>query len=270
MTGSEAASRAFTRSRTSSGVGGGLALGDWAVRERVARKLGRGDVLRHFQEHRAPAPVPEMREGAGQHLGNPLDQIDVRGPLGDALVVPRRAERRRHSLPPGRLPAGEEQEGYGVGEGLGDASEGVLRAGAALHGEDADPLAVGYPAEAVGHVDAGALLAADDGPDALLSARLDQRLKRIAGHPLDALGPQYLRDDRVAVHRCAPLLACGPRAEAERAHGVYVRPVSGRPLWGHLLCLRGTGDVPSAPRKAAWHYSTGPLSSGLPRRSRAA
>ena len=252
------------------GVGGGLALRDGAVVERVARKFGRGDVLGHFQEHRPPAPVPEVGERAGQHFGNPLDHIDVRGPLGDALVVASRAERRRHSLTSGRLAAGEQQEGDRVGESLGDAAERVLRAGAPLHGEDTDPLAVGYPAEAVGHVDAGALLPADDGPDALLSARLDKRLVRIAGHPLDALGSQYLRDDRVAVHMYAPCWRAALDLKSNaRAGGAFDESPGGS--FGVIGGPCGAfADILAEPRKAARYCSTSALPAGFRRRPEAA
>ena len=176
-----------------------------------------------------------MREGAGHHLRDSLYQVDVGGPLGDSLVVASRAECRRHPLASRRLAAGEEQYGDRVGEGLRDASEGVLGARAALHGEDADLPAVGYPAESVGHVYAGALLAADDRPDALLGAGLYQRLVGIAGHPLDALGLQYLRDDRVAVHVCAPCwcVALWPDWNARRRR---VRRVVGH-SFGSLAAL---------------------------------
>ena len=69
---------------------------------------------------------------------------------------------QRHAL---GVAHGHHQDRHGVAVGLGHAAEGVLGAGAVLHGEDADLLAGGDARDGVGHVQAGALLAHDDRAD---------------------------------------------------------------------------------------------------------
>ena len=110
------------------------------------------------------------------------------------------------------MSAWQEEDGYGVGEGLSDATEGVFGAGAALHGEDADLLAVLDAAEAVGDVDAGALLPAHDGAYAFEGGLVYEGLRGEAGHPLDAFGLQDFRYCSVAVHGVSLLVSgsCGP------------------------------------------------------------
>ena len=85
-----------------------------------------------------------------------------------------------------RLSAGEAEYRHGVGECLGDAAEGVFGAGPGLHSEDADGVAVLYAAEAVGHVNAGALLPGQDGADALAGAGVYEALGGEGGDPLYA------------------------------------------------------------------------------------
>ena len=60
----------------------------------------------------------------------------------------------------------QHQDRHGVGIRLGDAAESVFGAGAVLRQKDAGLFAIVDARKAVGHVHAGAFLAADDGPDA--------------------------------------------------------------------------------------------------------
>ena len=101
-------------------------------------------------------------------------------------------------------PARQEQEGHRVGEALGHAAKGILSPRAALHGEYADLLAVVDAAVAVGHVDAGPLLAAYDRAYALLGTLLDQVLVWVGRHPLHTFHLQYLRYDSIAVQFRSP------------------------------------------------------------------
>ena len=98
------------------------------------------------------------------------------------------------------MTSGEEQNRHRVGERLRDPSISVLSSRALLHGEDADRLAVGYPAEAVGDIDAGPLLPGYDRPDTLPGSLVYKRIGWKAGEEVHALGLQYLRDDVVAQH----------------------------------------------------------------------
>ena len=69
-----------------------------------------------------------------------------------------------------------------------------------LHGEDADALARGDAAHRVGHVQAGALLADDDGADVGLGGGLDDGVDRIADQELDAFALEDLRDGSDRLH----------------------------------------------------------------------
>src|SRR5262249_40193591 len=92
----------------------------------------------------------------------------------------------------------------GIAVRLRDAAEGVLGAGAVLHREDADPVSRRDPADRVGHVQPGALLAHDDRPDVRLRGRLDDLVDRIADEELDALGFQNLCDGLGDFHAIPP------------------------------------------------------------------
>jgi hypothetical protein len=69
-----------------------------------------------------------------------------------------------------------------------------------LHGEDADTLPRGDAAHRVGHVEARALLAHDDGADVGLGGRLDDGVDGVSDEELDAFALQDLRDRRDRLH----------------------------------------------------------------------
>ena len=116
------------------------------------------------------------------------------------LVVEERVEVGRDVGEAPRIAAGQHHDRHRVAVGLGHAAEGVLGAGPVLHGEDADPLARGDAADRVGHVQAGALLAHDDGADVGLGGRLDDRVDRIADQELGTFALQDLGDGGDRLH----------------------------------------------------------------------
>ncbi len=96
----------------------------------------------------------------------------------------------------------QHDDGHRVAVGLRDAAEGVLRARAVLHGEDADAVARGHLGDGVAHVQADALLAHDDGSDVGLGRRLDDRVDGVADDEVDAFALQDLGNHAGDVHGC--------------------------------------------------------------------
>ena len=129
----------------------------------------------------------EVGHGAPDHFGDALDHIYHARPFGYALVVGDGFEVGVNALARGGIAAGDAEEGDGVGVALGDAAEGVFGAGAGLHSEDANLVAVVNAAKAVRHIDARALLAAKYGADALARAGVYEGLRGEAREPLNAL-----------------------------------------------------------------------------------
>ena len=84
------------------------------------------------------------------------------------------------------IAAWEDDDGDGVAIGLRHSPEGILRPWPMLHGEDADTFARRHAAEAIGHVETGALLADNNGPDIGDRCRLDDRIDGIPDEHLDA------------------------------------------------------------------------------------
>ena len=113
-----------------------------------------------LQQHGARLAAAQVVEGAAHELGHALGVVYLGKPLGDAAVVVGGVEAGRSEGAGGWLAAGDEQNGHVVRERLGGAGEGVLGAGALLHGEDAETLAAAGAAESVGDGHADALLPA--------------------------------------------------------------------------------------------------------------
>src|ERR671922_2308616 len=78
-----------------------------------------------------------------------------------------------------RIATGEDDDGDGVAVSLCHAPESVLRPWPMLHGEDADTFTGRHAAEAIGHMQTGALLADDNGSDIGDRSRLDDRVDGI-------------------------------------------------------------------------------------------
>ena len=156
----------------------GLVLLDGRIVQRIAGVFGVGDVAGKLQQDGAEPAVLEVGEGAAHHLRYALHHVDEARPLGDALVVGHGLEVGMHALARAGVAARDGEERHGVGVALRHAAEGVFRARAGLHREDANLVAVVDAAVAVGHVHARAFLAAENGPNALFGRLVNQRLRR--------------------------------------------------------------------------------------------
>ena len=112
-----------------------------------------------------------------------------------------------------RIATGEHDDGRRFAVRLRHAAEGVLRARAVLHREDADLLTRGDAADRVGHVQTSALLANDDGADVSPRGRLDDRVDGVADQKLDTFASQDLGNGIGSFHaRPAYPAASGTRS----------------------------------------------------------
>ena len=173
------------------------------VVEKLLGQFGGGDVGRDFQQHGAGASAAELGEGAAHHGGDALDHVEFIGPLGDGLVAAGGVEVGMDAALVAGHAGGQQEDGHRLGVGLGDAAEAVFSAGAVLHHEDANLLAVGGAGVAVHHVNAGDLLAEDHRADSGDGGSLQQRLVGHAGDELHALHPQYVGDCGNSIHLSA-------------------------------------------------------------------
>ena len=177
------------RCRIRSGTGGEGRL----VVQRLPQLLPE-QVERELDQHRTGPAVAHLGEGPAHGLRNRSGHRDLLGPLGDVAIVEGGVEIRSQVGDPSRIAHWQHQDGNRVPVGLSHAPERVLRAGAVLHREHADPLARVHATEGVRHVETGSLLANDDGPDVGLGRRLDDRAHGIRDDELDALTLQNLCD----------------------------------------------------------------------------
>src|SRR5215831_17440011 len=138
--------------------------------------------------------------GAPHQVGQLLNGMRQRRPLGDRPIDVGGAEYRPDILPRQRQPGRNDQERDVLGKGLGNAGEGVLDAGSGLGGEYAVALAALDAGIAVRQADAHALLPAQDRTDVERGAGLDQRIAGITGEELRSLAPEDFGDDGGAVH----------------------------------------------------------------------
>src|SRR5439155_1268096 len=115
-----------------------------------------------------PAPVPH-------HGGNLSTQGNCFGRLGDGRVGLRGSEEVMNLRGGTRVTQGKQQEGHRVRIGGGDARKGIFRSRAGLHGEDADLMTVGDPAEDVRDSDSNSFLTADEREDACRGGCFDSR-----------------------------------------------------------------------------------------------
>ena len=199
----------------------GAVLGDdhRLVVQRIGRILGIG-VGRQLDDHRRAAAVAQQAEGPAHDVGDFLAIGDRLGVLGDMRHRQGRVEVGRHVGDAARIALRDDEQRNRFAEGLGDAAIGVLRARAALHAEHAHPAALGEPRHGVGHVQADALLAHDDGADVDRGAGLDQMIDRIGEEILDAFLLQNFGDRRTGLHLRSPKIICSvpsSRCRARRA-----------------------------------------------------
>ena len=100
----------------------------------------------------------------------------------------------------GGVAAGENDHGDRIGEGLGDAAEGILGAGAVLNGDDADFLAAGHAGVAIGHVASNPLLAGHDGPNSCFGTGIDDRRCGKGEQVLNTFSLENFRNDCFGLH----------------------------------------------------------------------
>jgi hypothetical protein len=100
--------------------------------------------------------------------------------------VQKRVEVRGNVGQPSRVAPWEDHDRHRITIGLRHPTEGIFRPWPVLHSEDTDALAGRDAAEAVRHVQAGTLLADDDGADIGDCGRLDDRIDGIADEHLYA------------------------------------------------------------------------------------
>ena len=104
------------------------------------------------------------------------------------------------------IAAWEDDDGDGIPVSLCHSPEGILRPWPMLHGEDADAFAGRHAAEAIRHVQTGALLTDDDGPDIGDRRRLDDRINGIPDENLSAFTFENFCDScRTLHHTLLPL-----------------------------------------------------------------
>ena len=72
----------------------------WTVGEVFVGKILQGDVLGYLEQHRAGTAVTHLAEGTAHHFRDALDRVDLRRPLGDALVMRHRVEVGMHLVSP--------------------------------------------------------------------------------------------------------------------------------------------------------------------------
>ena len=157
-----------------------------------------------FQQDGTGLAGAQLGEGVAHQLRHPVGVVDLGGPLGDALVAAGGTEYRVYALPVAGSPGRQQQDGHRVGVGLGHPAKGVLGAGAGLHQENAGALPVGNPGKAVGHVDAGAFLAKDNGSDAGYGGGLDEGIGGHAPDKVHAFQLEHVGNCGNAVHGFLP------------------------------------------------------------------
>ena len=159
---------------------GGIALGNQGAHPAAPVK-GRfvhfleGHIRRYFHHHRADPALAQAGKGPAHYLAGAGRGVQQFYGFGNAAVVGDRIEVGLDALPFPGFAQGQQQEGRGVGVGGGDAGIGVFRAGAVLHGKDAELFPVSDPAVAISNAHAYPFLAADDGADAGGGGRFDDR-----------------------------------------------------------------------------------------------
>jgi hypothetical protein len=178
----------------------------------AVRDLFPHDVDGNLHQHRTRPTVLDLRERPAHRVRHRLREHHLLGPFGHVLIVEEGAEVRRDVEQLARVASGQHDDRDRVAERLRHAAEGVLGAGAVLHGEHADAVAGGHAADGVGHVEARAFLTDDDGADVDLGRRLDDLVDGIADEELHAFTLENIGDDRGCLHAGPPQRDVGARA----------------------------------------------------------
>ncbi len=162
--------------------------------------LLRPQVVWHLDQHRPAAARAQALEGAAHDVGQLLGRRHRLGRLGDAL---HREGGEVVAVDPGHalgVTHGHDEDRHGLAVGLSDAAVGVLRSRPVLHDEHADLPAGSDAGDGVGHVQADALLAHDDGPDPGGRTVLQNVVDGVADDPLHAFPLQDFRNRVAGLH----------------------------------------------------------------------
>ena len=180
-----------------------------SVIERLAADIELQQIARQFNHYWPGPSVFQLAERTPHRRRHLLRHNDVLGLLGDRGIGAAGMEHRKHL----RLLAGmtqrQEQHRHGIGKCRGDAGKGVLSTRPVLHGEHARRPAIGHPRIAVRHVDADALLAADNGSQPTRHGGLDHRRGGKAEQRSHAFTLQDFHDGMVCSHLSPPRTAFG-------------------------------------------------------------
>ena len=174
-------------------------------------------------DHDRPRPAhAHQADGPAHDVGDLTAQGDGLDGLGHRREGPRRAEQGEDLGAITRMAERQEQHRRGVGVRRGHAGKRVLGAGAVLHAEDGQRLAVLHPRVAVGDPHAHPFLAAQHGPDVDLGRGLDHRRRGIGAEELGALDPENAGDGIDDFHgrRSLGLGLPGAHATERRAGGL--------------------------------------------------
>ena len=175
------------------------------VLQRIAADVELQQIARQLHHHRSGPPVLQLAERATHRRRHLFRHENVLGLLGDRGIGAAGMEHRKHLRLLARMAERQEQHRHRIRERRGDAGERVLRARPVLHREHAGRAAVGDAGIAVRHVDADALLAADDRPQSACHRGLDHRRGRKAEQRGHAFAFQDFHDGLVCAHLSPPL-----------------------------------------------------------------
>ena len=226
-----------------------------------ARTRGRGIVQRfgdfllheihgNLHHHRARATIARARKSAAQGVPDDVGTSHLFGPLGDALVVGCGAEIGGQLGQPARVPGRQHYHGHRFAIGLRHAAKRIFRPRALLHDKNAQGPAGVDAAETIGHVQAGAFLARNDGVHIGTGSGFDNIIERITNEKLDAFALENLNHGINSLHLAPP-----------RNSGVKQNPRKPTALPEPCQqpgCRRPAGRGEAA-KKALWNHLANPF-----------
>ena len=177
---------------------------DRSVIQRLAADVEVQHIARQFHHHRSRPPVLQLTERTahrGRHL---FGHQNLLGLLGDRGIGAACMKHRKHLRLLARVAERQEQYRHRIRIRGGNSGEGVLRARSVLHGEHAGRFAIGDAGIPVGHIDAHALLAADDRTQPAGHRGLDHRRGWEAEQRGHALALEDLHDGIGCAHLFLP------------------------------------------------------------------
>ena len=158
---------------------------------RRLRDIPIADVKRHLHHDRGSPSVAKGVERPAHDIGYLFRPRDQLGTLYHRLPAAGGNEVWAHQDAVEGIAARQHQDRNVVGVGLGQPADRVLRARLGLHGHHSEPVPVADPRIAVGRHHRPAFVPEGHGTDALLGHLLDDRVRKVAGQPVDALLPEY-------------------------------------------------------------------------------